>query len=434
MLQAWPLALLAAMATAQPEPTAPPLTLEQSIEVALQQNPRLAAAAAELRAAAAGEPLAASATGLHAALNSTVRYQGPVAKIAIPNVPPIAVAPALDPSIGVTFELPLDTSGRLQAGREQAAAATDLAAAQYEQARDQLVYEVIRSFYAVLSAQQAEAAAQTGLTAAEEAARVQRARRAAAQATPLAVQRAENDLTRAEERLSDAGDRRHDAEATFNTALARPTTDAVALEVTFLRPDRVPDPLESIAQAEAARPELAASWAALREAAAALRAAAAANQPSLEITGGALAQRGAFTREPLSGQIALGFSWPFAERGRGEALTHQAEASRDSAQQSVLDTRAAVELQVQQAILAMNDAQLRIDVATDSRLVAERALADTRRARDAGMATRGAVLDAEANLAQAVATERAARYDLSVAYAAWARATGRIAGVFLKPE
>ncbi|HOS93554.1 MAG TPA: hypothetical protein PLQ54_09600, partial [Armatimonadota bacterium] len=59
------------------------------------------------------------------------------------------------------------------------------------------------------------------------------------------------------------------------------------------------------------------------------------------------------------------------------------------------------------------------------------ALAEAEAAERRGASLPMGTLRARASLAEAVALERASRYALSVAYAAWARSTGATAEVFL---
>jgi len=260
---------------------------------------------------------------------------------------------------------------------------------------------------------------------------VTQARIAAGQATDLQAQRAETALARAREQLALAESRAAEARAALTHVLGAPGTEVGALQIVFLEPDSTPDPEQSIAQAEAARPELAAALADLRQAAARVRAADAADHPGWALTGGLKAQRASLIRAPFAATIGLGFTWPFGDSGRADALVDQAEAARDRADWAVADTADTVELQVQQSVLAIADARSRIDTAVTVRAEAEQVLADAEAAERRGASLPESTLRARASLAEAVAIERANRYALSVAYAGWARATGTTAEAFL---
>jgi len=418
-------------AVGRPDAPALPTTLAGCIDYALKHNPKLAMAHSAARAADAGIDLAKSAGGLHASLSGEVRGTAPTPMVQLPGEAPREVIPALDASLGLAVEVPLDTSHRLRSERHAARAGADAAWARYEQARDQLVFEVVRAFYAVLQADAFGDASAAAVAAAEESWRVAQARIAAGQATDLQAQHAETTLSRAREQSALAESRAADARAALASVLGSPGAPVEALQITFLEPDTTPDPEQSIAQAVAARPELAAALADLRQAAARMAAADAGDRPSWAISGGLRAQRASLIRVPFAATIGLGFTWPFGDNGRADALTDQAAAARDRADAALMDAGDAIELQVQQSILAIADARSRIDAAAMVRVEAEQALADAEAAERRGASLPEATLRARASLAEAVAIERASRYALSVAYAGWARATGTTAEAFL---
>ncbi|HQK95018.1 MAG TPA: TolC family protein [Armatimonadota bacterium] len=426
----WPPERLAA-AAGRPEVPAAPATLAACIDRALERSPRLALAHAAARAADTGVDLARSAGGLHAALSGEVRGTTPTPLVQIPGQEPREVIPALDASLGLAIEVPLDVGRRLRSERRAAQAGADAAWARYEQARDQLVFEVVRAYYGVLQADAFRDATAAAVDAAEESRRVTRARVAAGMANDLESQRADTALAKAREQLALAESRAAEARAALATVIGMPGAPVGELQIVFLEPDRIPDPEESIARAQAERPELAAALADLRQAASRLRAADAADRPAWALSGGVKAQRASLIRVPFAATIGLGFTWPFGDHGRADALVDQAEASRDGARSAVADTAAAIELQVQQSVLAIADARSRIDSAMMVRTEAEQALAEAEAAERRGASLPMGTLRARASLAEAVALERASRYALSVAYAAWARSTGATAEVFL---
>jgi len=419
---------------AQAEPASgTPLTLEQCIDLALAHNPRLAAAAADVRAASAGVDLARSAGGLHASIGGQLAVQGPSPTIDLPGRPSVQVQPTVDPSLGVTFELPIDTSGELDASRDAARAGRDAATARLDQVRDQVVYEVIRAYLAVLQAETMLAPAEQALAATQEGARVEQLRQDEGMATPLDVRHALSALRRADERLSTTRTRRESAMAALRSALGCEIPADATLVPTFLAPDHVPDPLESIAAAEARRPEMSVALAEIRRAAADLRSADAQDRVKLALTGGATAQSPSLITEPLSGRIGLGLSWPLLDHGREDALIGQAEARTDQTESAMAEMRDAIELQVQQSIVAMADADVRMQVCDDLVLEAETAAEDARQALRAGAITKAALLEAEARLADARAAKTLSKLDMSLAYAMYARATGRLTELFLAP-
>lgn len=427
---AWPPAREAA-AAGRPDVPDAPVTLAACIDRALEHSPKLAIAHAAARAADTGVDLARSAGGPHASLSGELRGTTPTPLVQLPGQEPREVIPALDASLGLAIEVPLDVSHRLRSERLAAQAGADAAWARYEQARDQLVFEVVRAYYGVLQADAFQDATSVAVEAAEESRRVTRARVAAGLANDLESQRAETALARAREQLALAESRAAEARAALSTVLGTPGAPVGALQIVFLEPDTTPDPEQSIAQAQAERPELAAALADLRQAASRLRAADAADRPGWALSGGVKAQRASLIRVPFAATIGLGFTWPFGDHGRADALVDQAEASRDGARSAVADAAATIELQVQQSLLAIADARSRIDSAVVVRAEAEQTLADAEAAERRGASLPEATLRARASLAEAVALERASRYALSVAYAAWARATGTTAEAFL---
>ena len=79
------------------------------------------------------------------------------------------------------------------------------------------------------------------------------------------------------------------------------------------------------------------------------------------------------------------------------------------------------------------DAEVRIQVCDDLIIEAETAEQDAQQALRTGAVTRVAVLQADAYLADARAAKTLSKLDMSLAYATWARATGRLSELFLAP-
>jgi len=135
MRSPWPLGLLLVTSAAaawlmprqvraagRPDAPAVPATLAGCIDHALEHNPRLAMAHSAARAADAGTDLAKSAGGLHASLSGEVRGTSPTPVVQLPGEEPREVIPALDASLGLAVEVPLDTSHRIRSERQAARA------------------------------------------------------------------------------------------------------------------------------------------------------------------------------------------------------------------------------------------------------------------------------------------------------------------------
>jgi outer membrane protein len=406
------------------------LGLAECIERALASNPSLVSARAEAEGAGAAVRLAERADGLQTSLGAQVLVQGPVPQVTLPDVGTITVMQSFAPKLELTFALPLDTSGAFRAARQEARAGREGALARYELTRDRVVFEVIRAYVSVLRAEDGLAAAESAVIAADEGLRVTQAQHDAGRATALSLESATNALAQTVQRRDATANRAAEARAALVAAIGE-DIGGVALAPTYLEPDAAPDPLASIEQAEARRPELSAALADLKRAAAARQRADAEDRPEVSLFAGGTAQRPSLINEPLGARVGLSLTWSLFDSGREDAMVDQAEAGQEAAEGRLEGARDAIELEVQRSMLAMDDARRRREVVRALRSEAEGRLAEVSNLAEAGAATPLNVRQAEAALAEATFLEEDARHELSIAYATFVRATGGTEDIFM---
>jgi len=207
------------------------LSLADALADALNHNPRIAAAASRVRGARADVALAKSAAEPEFSLRASGRLQGPLQEFTIPIGPgrTIQINRALQGSVGAGVVWPLWTGGRVPAATGAARAQVDAAEADFQQATEQLLYEVALGYYRVLAAQSARAEVQSALGSAAEDYRTAQARRVAGTVTGAAVSAASAAHRRAQEAVAASQSAVSDAEQQLNQGLGRPLNEPVAL-------------------------------------------------------------------------------------------------------------------------------------------------------------------------------------------------------------
>lgn len=435
------LALLTTLLAGAPVAAQDALTLEQAVQLALDRNPRLRAAADQANAAEARADAARAAylprvdfsQGFTRGNNPVYVFgtlltqrQFTAANFALPGLN----APTPLNNFQTRFDGQWTlydfgrTAGRVR-GARHLSTAEDFRA---EQERQDLILRVVRAYQGVLVARENLAAARKAV----ESATANEARVRSLEQAGLVVA---SDLLSAQ--VHAAAMREREIRAANQLELARL---ALGREI-GLDPSALRDPLEALAAprapalsvedyeklALAQRPALRAAE--LEQQAAASNARAARSEFAPRISAYASVERDA---ETLAGRS--GTNWIAGARfdvnlyagGADKARLAEARANQRAAENQVEWFRSGVRLEVRQAYLETRAAQQRVEVMRDSSAQAAESLRILQNRYDAGLATITDLLRAQLAALDARTAYLAALHDWQVARAALERAAGRL--------
>ncbi len=343
---------------------ATPLSLDQAITIALRGNLdyRQAQARAEAIAGKLRQANAPKAPSL--ALSDTYQYANPVAKLSTPvgSIPFSTVNATNVPLLSLQYTLFDGGAIAAQAG----AAAADLSAAeaQVQESRGSTIAVVSKAYYDLVAALQMKAVADHGVDVARAHEREARTMLSAG-----TIPRA--DLLRAQAEL--AGEDVNAIAAANAVALAQTSLDNV-LDVPLTTDYQPTDPLAAsapefrleslLASAHSARGELIAARFAVEAAKHAIAAARAGSMPRVN----AVVADGNTQPAVVGGyhnQFSVGLSavWTLFDNGYTAGRVAEADAGLREAELGLEQMTNAVDLQVRQAYLNVNDAQARVGAA-----------------------------------------------------------------------
>ncbi len=423
-------------ASAVPARAQEPLTLGQAIAEALADNPDV------LAAQAVAEKAAAEATAARAMFFPRVSFSESWQRS---NQPVFAFSSLLaareftegdfavdrlnDPGAVAAFAGRLFVSQVIFDGRTNAEAALgtsarDAATAALEAARADIAVEVTRAYGHVLTAEAAATAAESAVRAAEEdLARAERRREAGLVTDADVLALAVHVAAMKRRQIAAAGDAAI-ARASLNRLTGAPVERVFAVQEPPLAPGTPLDPSALSAQAEANRPELRRSAAAVSAAEAGARLARAGWYPRVTAQAGYQFEGlEMFSRADswiFGGELTWGISLGGAERAR----TRAASAAVTAAEAAHVSARAAVHLDVVSAVYALEAARARVAVGRASVDQAAERERITRNRYDAGLASVNDVLAAATARLDAEVERVAALVDALIASASLTRAVG----------
>lgn len=318
-----------------------PLNLEQAIDFAMRNNPRLREAAARVESAQAGVDIAFAPflpeAGTH------FRYSA----FNLPVLPAGTFVPA-SLNAGVTsftlaeagVQWTLYDFGRRGGHYGQAVSQSRIEQLSLQRARQTVAFEVCRAYFQSLFAQATLRVREQALRLAEKVLADTKARREAGTADREAVLRAEVEVSQAREELVGARQLVFDAASTLNLALGRPTVLPAKVQDVTNRPALTQSLEEALHQAVKKRPEVGMAREAVAEAAYGEKAARADLLPRIYVGGTFLR---ADSNGPLEGWLAGGglhVDQPLYDGGRRQAGIRRRRAQvagAAAALQSILD-------------------------------------------------------------------------------------------------
>ncbi|MFN3648239.1 MAG: TolC family protein [Armatimonadota bacterium] len=414
-------------------PTPPPgeapgpgetFSLDEAVRYALEHNPRIGGAAAQVRQARARVGQRRAERGPQLNTSNFVIRQGPTVPPFRPGDNP--AVPAYRWDLGVFLNQVVFDWGRRSA--RQRAAERDVNAALFrtEETENDVRLVVGVSFYNVLRSQQLLAVAQERRESAQEQLRVAQARFESDVSPRFDVIRAEAELANAEQEVIDAENEIALAESTLNTALGRPADAPIALELGT----EPPVPPITFEQAREAALEERPQLAALRETVEGLRqevrARRAENKPQIDFSAGYdRPNPGGFASTAYRWNLGLTLDFPFFDSGLTRNRVREAQGLVDETRQELELARQQVELDVRSALLDLREAERRIQTATQEQRAAREALRVANVRYQAGVGTNVEVTDAQVAVARAGQNLANATFDYEAARVRLEAATGQ---------
>lgn len=425
------------------------LTLQQSIELALQNN-------------ASYTTTRLTYEGRSAGLKEARQRTAPAVTVKVN-----AASDRFEDSLGTEFVLSLGQSTdefpalfsggsypRALTSVEQAGLTAEQAALKLRKAKADLVYSVTQTYIALLKARSLVEVEESNLTVAQAARKDAELKLSAGIGTNLDVLRADLEVANAESALAKARNSVALAEADFFATLgAKPSTGTVRLAEPppAIRP---PGSVETLAeQAVKVRPEVADAELSVKKTASALNAARREKLPTLRLSADYTDEHLAATTywELLDGQAGwsldlkpseyasqmrvsgsteaewrstLGLTYPLYDSGVQNSVIQQRELDLKTAEVARAQAIASVQSEVLSASLALDEAIQReaamekaLQQATEAQRLTELRVTN-------GVGTTSELLDANQSLGEARVNRLQARYDSRLALAKLLKATG----------
>jgi outer membrane protein len=415
------LCLLVLPAGAQ-EPS-PPLTLAESVKIALAESPQARAArfARDAAQTEADRDRPVARPTLSAAASGTA--QGPRVTFPRPDGSQALVLPEGVAKLDLVLEQALYRPG-LGAAKQRYAAQSSLVALDYRKALADLALATRKAYLDVLRAESGVRVAQDGLTAARSYQEVVQRQIAAGKAKPVDADTVIAQVAEAQAGVTQAEGGLALARLAFNRALGRPLTTPIALEPISSLPTVPASPDAAIAVALQNRPELNSLEQNLRSARAGVSLARTQSQPALSVRGQVSEQTpSAFIPEHYAA-ATLELRWPILDAGKTRLDVREAQAQVQRLEALREDTQQAIALDVTQAWQQMREAQDRIRLAQTQVRGAEATAVVAAKAYEVGRGTALEVQAAQREVRNAHERELQATYDLYTAAAAFDAAQG----------
>jgi outer membrane protein len=433
-------------ATAQPEAAAP-MSLEEAIAYAVRNNPRVAGAAAAVRAARARVTQRRAVRLPQLGNNAFIQYSGPQDSTGGfggfgsggntggnnggngggnngggggnngggngggGSFGGFSQSPWRW-DVGVALSQVIFDWGQRSA--LQRAAERDVRATEFQRAETENDIRLVvgTTFYNILRSQQLVQVARERVTSATEQLRVARLRFETDVAPRFDVIRAEAELANAQQELTQSQNAVALSEAAFNTALGRDVTTAVALQLSGVN-DRADVPFEQLREAALRqRPQLHALRETIEAGQQIVRARRAENKPQISLNSG-YDRFSTFssTSPPDRYTAGLFMTFPFFDSGLTRGRVREAQANVSGTAAELERIRLQVELDVRQAQLELQEARQRIGTAEAELTAAREALRVAEVRYRSGVGTTIEVTDAQLAVARAGQNVADARFD-----------------------
>ncbi len=403
------------------------LTLEQAIQIALENNPTLRISERSLQKTKNGVREARSAGNFQIQGSATYTRFDRVAKAQF-GPQTIRLGNIENRTARISLNQPIDISGIIRNAVRTAQLGESIADLELQRTRNDLILQVVEAYQGVARAEEFVRVAEEALRNAEERLRLIRAQVDAGVASQFDLLRAETQVAQNQQALLNARNLVQLAQARLNSVLGRDLETPVQVAI----PDRLPDfegTLEALtAQAFAQRPEVRAAKRGIELARANIQNARRGALPSLVLSGQWDFNLNTSTfnprRETFTAVAVL--SVPIWDGGITQARVAQARNDVEIAELRLQQAKDLVALEVRNAYLTLLDARERLAVARKGLEQATEALRLARVRFEAGVSPQLEISDAELAFTQARTNLVNTQYDYLNAYAALLKAVGTI--------
>jgi outer membrane protein TolC len=406
-----------------------PLTVEQAVQIAREENRRLRSARADVAEAQAAVSamraetrlrVSATAYGTTGTFDNIIRSAPGVEP---PNLMPVPPSSFGDLNLAAMY--PLSTGGALASGVARSEALHQAAGASLAAVELTIARQARTDFLAALQADEVVKIYDDWVKAAGENVRVTRERYSVGKVPLFDLLRAQTDLADAIQQLTTA---RNDREAARVRLLTTLGVDLASPPELVASPDAeapAPGLGEALAAADVNRPELAEAAARVRAEGQSIRRAEAAFRPQVYAMamqdvqdGRAIDPRGGYT-------VGVVASLPVLDGGARRADLAQATAANSRAEALREDLRQQIRSEVAQAWLRVNTAEQNVRTSEAARAQAEENYRIAATRYETGKSIIVELLDALTALTRARTNVTNARYDRAIARVELQRAVGK---------
>jgi outer membrane protein len=415
----------------------PRLTIQEAVKMALERNPEMFIAQAEM------DELKGKITEVRSGAFPQVSFQGYGLRLRDPSIlnsssfdkVPQEFRDALDPipsnmfNFGVEVKQPVYTAGKVRTALRLAKESLEEKAAAREAARQQLAFKVFQAFNNMLLVDANRQVIQETRRQRMKQLELARNRFKDGVATEIDVLRSEVNVANTEPELIRAENRVQLARARINNLIVVDLDSPTEIEGTLEYRPWDAGRLEDIQKrALQLRPELAVARRQVQESRLTLSLANAENKLTVDMS----AAYGYTVREPknlfntdfTTWNVSLNFKIPFFDSGRKSGLVSQAQSRLNAAEQRLAQLENDVHLEVRQAYDDMRSAEKAITAATLSVNQAEKVLTMMQANYQYGVATTLDVVDSQTAVVEARNNDIYAKYDYEMSKARLRLASG----------
>jgi len=412
-----------------------PLTLEESILIALASNTDVRTAEEQVAKARAVTRQARAGLGPQVSAGVTHSWTGPIASMTV-GADTVALGVPETTIAQLSLALPVDISRQIWTAVESA----DLARLAQEfglaAVRQSVALQVQEAYLAVLRAQALESVAREALAAAQEHHQIAQLQQKAGVVAPFDVLRAEVQVASYRQDLLAKQNAVDLAIASLNRVMGTDVNRPLRLVEPALAERAAVELAASQQEAQQRRPEVLQAQTVLQAARKGVKLASAGLQPSFALTAGYSydANPSGFAGQSESWNVSAAVSLPLFDSGATHARVHQAQSDITMASLAEQDKRQQVVLEVRQAYLSLHEAQQRMSTTEKDVAQAREALRLAQVRYKAGVSVSVEVTDAEVAFAQSRSNQVHALYDYELAQARLDRAVGRPLGEYPEKE
>jgi len=396
----------------------PELSLDDSVAMALKNNPSIQMALADKEKALWG--VKENEAGRLPTLSLSSGYS--LSSSSSPNLSSSSSNDNFSNSLKIN--LPLYTGGRVEGQIDQAKLGADVANLGVAKAEQQLKLDTTTAYYNVLQGHNAVKVNQETVDNLTQHLKNVQAQYQVGTIAKLDVLQSEVQLANAEQNLTKAQNTYDVAVASFNNVTGMPldSQNIMKDDLTYVKYDMSLE--DSIKLAQQQRPEIAQSQDNINIAKTGVKIADSGRLPTVAVSANDGISGSSFPGQNNNWSVGASASWNIFDAGVTSAKVKEAKANEDKVRAGDKQTKDEIELEVRQAYLGMKEAEARM--ATSQVAVSQGAegLKATEAKYYAGAGTNTDVLDAQMALTQANTNATQASYDYNVNKAKLEKANG----------